>query len=103
MYIGWVAGYAAAWEAIGTTRTSRGRKDRLREDALAVARQLQVSARAATTWRSPTPTARTTLHGWINEHNLDGVLYGEEIRNGFHAMMALGIVAAGSSSRRTRG
>jgi len=95
MYIGWVAGYAAAWEAIRDDPDIPGAaKDRLREDALAVARQLQVVRPSGYDLEIPDADGRTTLHGWINEHNLDGVLYGEEIRNGFHAMMALGIVAA---------
>lgn len=95
MYIGWVAAYAAAWEAIADDPGfPQATKERLQHDARALASQLMVVRPSGYDLEIPDADGRTTLHGWLNEHNLDGILYGEEIRNGFHAMMALGIVAA---------
>jgi hypothetical protein len=94
MYIGWVAGYAAAWEAIRDDPAfSVDAKARLQADALAVARQLMVVRASGYDLEVPDADGRTTFHGWLNEHNLDGKVYSPSIRNGFHAIMALGCVA----------
>ncbi len=42
----------------------------------------------------PDADGRTTLHGWLNPQNFDGQFYMPGLENGFHAVMALGIVAA---------
>jgi hypothetical protein len=95
MYIGWVAGYASAWEVIRDDPAfDSDVKARLRDDALAVARQLMVVRPSGYDLELPDADGRTTLHGWLNEHNLDGFIYDDSIRNGFHSIMALGVVAA---------
>jgi hypothetical protein len=95
MYIGWAAAYAAVWEVIRQDPAfPQEKKDRLRADALAVAQQLMVVRESGYDLEVPDADGRTTLHGWLNEHNFDGVFYSEEYLNGFHAAMALGVVAS---------
>lgn len=93
-YIGWVAAFGAMWEAIREDQdVPQALKDRLRADALAVGRQLMVVRASGYDLEIPDADGRTTLHGWMNEHNLDGKVYVDTLRNGFHAIMALGSVA----------
>ncbi len=95
MYVGWVAAYASVWEVIRDDPAfEQALKDRLRADALAVARQLMVVRDSGHDLEIPDADGRTTLHGWLNEENVDGQFYLEDFENGFHATMALGIVAA---------
>lgn len=95
MYVGWVAAYASVWEVIRDDPAfDQALKDRLRADALAVARQLMVVRDTGYDLEIPDADGRTTLHGWLNEANIDGQVYLEGFENGFHATMALGIVAA---------
>lgn len=94
MYIGWVAAFGALWEAVRDDDTfPADKKARLQADALAVARQLMVVRASGYDLEIPDADGRTTLHGWLNEHNLDGKIYRPNLRNGFHAIMALGCVA----------
>ncbi len=94
-YIGWVAAYASAWEALRDDPDfPQAAKDRLRADALAVARRLKEVRPSGYDLEIPDADGRTTLHGWLNERNFDGVAYIDGYENGFHAAMALGIVAA---------
>jgi hypothetical protein len=95
MYVGWVAAYASVWEVIRDDPAfDQALKDRLRADALAVARQLKVVRDSGYDLEIVDADGRTTLHGWLNEANVDGQFYLEGFENGFHATMALGIVAA---------
>lgn len=95
MYIGWVAAYAAVWDVIRQDPDfPKEKKDRLQADALAVARQLMVVRDSGYDLEIPDADGRTTLHGWINEHNFDGVFYSDDYYNGFHSVMALGVVGA---------
>ena len=95
MYIGWVAAYAAVWEVVRQDPdVPQEKKDRLRADAMAVARQLMVVRPSGYDLEVIDADGRTTLHGWLNEHNFDGQFYSEDYVNGFHSVMALGIVAA---------
>lgn len=95
MYVGWAAAYASVWEVIRDDPAfDPALKDRLRADALAVARQLMVVRESGYDLELPDADGRTTLHGWLNEANIDGQFYLEGFENGFHATMALGIVAA---------
>jgi len=94
-YVGWVAAYASAWEVIRDDPDfDESLKTRLRTDALAVARELMVVRDSGYDLEIPDADGRTTLHGWLNEANVDGQFYLEGFENGFHATMALGIVAA---------
>jgi len=94
MYIGWVAAFGALWEAVRDDDAfPADKKTRLQADALALARQLMVVRASGYDLEIPDADGRTTLHGWLNEHNLDGKVYVPTLRNGFHAIMALGCVA----------
>ena len=95
MLIGWAAAFGAAWEVIREDGTIPAEvKDRLREDARALGTALTVVGASGYDLEVPDADGRVTLHGWLNEHNLDGQFYAPTIENGFHAVMALGIVAA---------
>lgn len=93
--LGWVTAAASTWEVIRDDETfSPDVKATLRADSLAIARELMVVRDSGYDLEIPDADGRTTLHGWINEHNLDGKIYLEDLQNGFHAAMALGFVAA---------
>jgi len=101
MYIGWVKAQAAAWEVIRDDDSIPAAfKDRLKADALLLAKELMVVrcheeyAPDCYDLEIPDADGRTTFHGWLNPQNFDGQFYLPGGENGFHAVMALGIVAA---------
>ncbi len=101
MYIGWVTAQAATWEVIRDDDTfPEHYKTRLKADALMLAKELmKVRCHAEFApdcydLEIPDADGRITLHGWLNPQNLDGKIYLPGLENGFHAVMALGIVAA---------
>lgn len=95
MLVGWAAAFGAAWEVIGDDDSVPASvKTTLREDARALGQALMVVRESGYDLEVPDADGRTTLHGWLNEHNLDGQVYAPTLENGFHAAMALGIVAA---------
>ena len=95
MLIGWAAAYGAAWEVIRDDETIPGEvKATLQADAAALGTALMVVGESGYDLEVPDADGRITLHGWINEHNLDGHVYNDALENGFHAVMALGIVGA---------
>ncbi len=101
MYIGWVTAQAAAWEVIRDDEwIPDAYKTRLQADALLLAKEL-MKVRCHDEWAPdcydleiPDADGRITLHGWLNPQNFDGQFYIPGGENGFHAVMALGIVAA---------
>ncbi len=95
MLIGWAAAYGAAGEVIRDDDTiPAAAKATLQADARALGRALMVVGESGYDLEVPDADGRITLHGWLNEHNLDGQIYLPEFENGFHAIMALGIVGA---------
>ena len=95
MLIGWAAAFGAAWEVIQDDDTIPGEvKATLQADASALGRALMVVGESGYDLEVPDADGRITLHGWLNEHNLDGAIYNDQFENGFHAIMALGIVGA---------
>jgi len=95
MLVGWASAFGAAWEVIGEDPAfPQAVKDTLRTDARDLGRALKVVRASGYDLEVPDADGRTTLHGWLNEHNMDGQFYLEGLENGFHAVMALGIVAA---------
>ena len=93
--VGWVAAFAAAWEVVANDPDiPQAVKDTLQADAKALGRALMVVGESGYDLEVPDADGRITLHGWLNEHNLDGQAYLPQYENGFHAVMALGIVAA---------
>ena len=91
--IGWIAGYAAAWEVVRADPTiDAALVERLQADAHAIAVQLRMVRRSGYDLEIWDPEGRPTLHGYLHENNLEGSYLG--ILNGQHALMAAGIVAA---------
>jgi len=94
MYIGWVAGAGAAWEVIKDDATiPPDVKSRLQTDARDIGLQLMVVRKSGYDLELPDADGRTTLHGYLNESCVDSNNYIPGVRNGFHAVMALGSVA----------
>lgn len=92
--LGWVTAFAAAWEAIRDDEAVPADvKDRLREDALHIGRELMVVRASGYDLEIPDADGRTTLHGYLHESNVEGVYLGQPL-NGFHALMALGFASA---------
>jgi len=95
MLIGWAAAYGAAWEVIRDDDTiPADAKATLQADAKALGRALMVVGESGYDLEVPDADGRITLHGWLNEHNLDGTFYSDQMENGFHAVMALGVVGS---------
>ncbi|RME26017.1 MAG: hypothetical protein D6806_06900 [Deltaproteobacteria bacterium] len=94
MLIGWVVGLGAAWEVIENDETIPVElKERLRSRALELADNLRRVRPNGYDLELEDADGRTTFHGYLNENNLDR-MYIDGVRNGFHAIMALGIIAA---------
>ncbi|RLB57809.1 MAG: hypothetical protein DRI34_06760 [Deltaproteobacteria bacterium] len=94
MLIGWVLGFGAAWEVIAADADiADAVRQRLRADARALADNLRTVRPNGYDLELLDADGRTTYHGYLNENNLDR-LYIDGSRNGFHAIMALGIMAA---------
>lgn len=92
--LGWVTAFAAAWEAIrDDDSVSQDVKDRLRQEALQIGRELMVVRASGYDLEIPDADGRTTLHGYLNENNIEGTYLGQPL-NGFHALMALGFASA---------
>ncbi len=95
MMLGWVTAFVSVWEVTrDDPSVPDAVKQRLRADGLALARELKVVRASGYDLEIPDADGRTTLHGWLNENNLDGQLYLDGLGNGFHALMALGFVAS---------
>jgi hypothetical protein len=93
--IGWVAAFGAAWEVIGDDeQVPEAAKKTLQADARALGHALKKVRERGYDLEVPDADGRITLHGWLHEHNLDGKAYVDTFENGFHAVMALGIVAS---------
>lgn len=93
MHIGWMAAFGAAWEVIRDDATfPKSVKDQLQADALELGNALRVVRESGYDLEIPDADGRTTFHGYLNEDNIDRI-YFPGVRNGFHAIMALGAVA----------
>jgi hypothetical protein len=94
MLIGWAHGFAGAWEVVRDDDTiPAAAKATLQADAYAIGHQLTIVRASGYDLEIPDADGRTTFHGYLNENNLDRA-YSPGIRDGFYAIMALGIVAA---------
>jgi hypothetical protein len=94
MYIGWAIGFAAVWEVIHDDDTiAPDIKDALKVDARALALELSKVRESGFDLEIPDADGRITFHGYLHEKNFDRV-YTTLPRNGQHAVMALGSVAA---------
>lgn len=90
---GWVLGMAAAWEVMRLDDTFDAElKTRLQTHARDIALQLATVRPSGYDLEIWDPEGRATLHGYLHENNLEGSYVG--LINGFHALMAIGIVGA---------
>ena len=94
MLIGWITGFAAAWEVVAQDPSvDNFYRERLRQDALAVARSLMQVGEDGRDLEIHDADGRLTFHAYLHEEALDRV-YIRGFENGQHAIMALGIFAA---------
>ena len=95
-YIGWAAGFGAAWEVIKDDSTfDADVKSRLQKDAGDVGRQLMVVRPSGYDLEIIDADGRTTYHGYMNENNYDRhYIPWLPIKDGMYAAMALGCVSA---------
>ena len=90
---GWVLGLAAAWEVMRLDDSfDADFKARLQMHARDIAMQLATVRPSGYDLEIWDPEGRPTLHGYLHENNLEGAYVG--FFNGFHALMAVGIVGA---------
>jgi hypothetical protein len=93
MLIGWVIGMTAIWEVIADDPNfDDALKERLQADALAIARSLMTVQDSGYDMEVRDADGRMTFHGILHHESLDRV-YLPGIKNGFNAMMGLGIMA----------
>ncbi len=94
MYIGWVMGMAAVWEVVRLDPAfPQPKKDILAADAAALARSLMIEDDRGFDLQIHDADGRITLNGHLHEEAFDR-FYLPPSKNGQHAIMALGIVAA---------
>jgi hypothetical protein len=92
--LGWAMASAVASEVMRDDPTfPQAVKDRLRADASAVCTSLRKVRKSGYDLEFPDADGRITLYGYLNENNLDGT-YMPGLKNGFYAVMALGIYGA---------
>ena len=90
--IGWVIGMGALWEVIRDDPTfDQSLKDRLQADALAIAESMMTVQESGYDLEVRDADGRMTYHGVLHEESVDRV-YVPGVRNGFNALMALGIM-----------
>lgn len=94
MILGWAMAYGVAWEVVAKDSSiSDDVRRGLSEDAAAVARELMKVRDSGYDLEIPDADGRTTFHGYLNENAFERS-YLPGVRNGFHALMALGIVSS---------
>ena len=94
MIVGWAWAFAAAWEAIRLDPSfDDALKERLQADANALARSLMKVGEEGYDLEIRDADGRRTFHGILNENSIDR-LYLPGAKNGFNAIMALGIVGS---------
>lgn len=92
--VGWVMGMGAAWEVLRDDPTADpADMARLRDDARAIGAMLMQVGEEGYDLEIHDADGRLTYHAYLNEWAIDRV-YNGLLRNGQHAMMALGIISA---------
>ncbi len=96
MMSGWAVAAAISMEVIeNDPNFSDDLKQRIRDDSHNVIVEFR---KIREPWgydlEFPDADGRTTYHGYLNEHCVERAFYTAEFKNGFHAIMALGIVAS---------
>lgn len=94
MLVGWAMAYAAAWEVTrGDDSIPAGLLARISEDAKETALALMTVGESGYDLEIPDADGRLTFHAYLHESSIDR-FYIDGARNGFNAVMALGIVGA---------
>lgn len=92
--VGWILGYAAAWEAIRDDPTfTDEQRDRLKADAAAIGRSLMKVGEEGFDLEILDADGRRTFHGILHEGSIDRV-YFPAAKNGFNAVLSVGILGA---------
>jgi hypothetical protein len=90
--IGWVIGMAGIWEVVRDDPTfDQALKDRIQGDALAIARSMMTVQDSGFDLEIRDADGRRTFHGILHEESVDRA-YIPGVRNGFNAIMSLGIM-----------
>ncbi|MFT6398185.1 MAG: hypothetical protein ACJAYU_002941, partial [Bradymonadia bacterium] len=93
MLIGWVLGLGALWEVIrDDPNFDDSLRDRARADAMALARSLMTVQESGYDLEVRDADGRMTYHGIMHAESVDRV-YVPGVRNGFNAVMSLGVIA----------
>lgn len=93
-YMGWMVGLAGAWEVIRADESFPSKvKDALRTHARSLANELSKIRSDGLDLQIPDADGRTTYHGYLHEKYMDRTFLGLP-RNGAHAAMAIGALAA---------
>jgi len=91
MLIGWMVALGAAWEVVADDKSiPEEYKQTMQDDAKGLANNLRTVRENGYDLELEDADGRTTYHGYLHESNLDGMYLG--VRNGFHTIMALGIL-----------
>ena len=94
MLIGWAVGFGALWEVIRDDPAfDSALRDRMQADATAIARSLMTTQASGYDLEIRDADGRMTYHGILHPESLDRA-YLPGARNGFNALMALGILGA---------
>jgi hypothetical protein len=94
MLVGWAMAYAASWEVIREDETiDPTLKARIQENARDTGRALMKVGADGYDLEIPDADGRLTFHAYMHESAIDRI-YIEGARNGFNAVMSLGIVGA---------
>ena len=95
MMLGWAFASAVAMEVMeGDPAIDESYRQRIREDSRAVVHELMKVRESGYDLEFPDADGRTTYHGYLNENSIERDAYMPGFRNGFYAVMALGIVGA---------
>lgn len=95
MALGWATAYGVAWEVIADDPTvDAALKARLRADAKAIGDEFSTVRANGYDLEIYDPDGRRTKHGCFHEFNIDCGGYTSLLPNGFHAIMALGMMGA---------
>jgi len=95
MMLGWASAVALGYEVIKDDPAfPEAMKEQIRTNARNVLMELMKVRESGYDLEFPDADGRITYHGYINEEAMERATYISGFRNGFYALMALGIVSA---------